>query len=129
MALVQNKTVKICGVDCTAYFSPTGYTVEYEMVSGGNEGYLQGGVYLEDEIARKAVVTLEVLSLPPAKQAALFTLVYDSANPTLTYFDVTANDYRTVATRRGKLSPARFRGYGSDGNQYWSTGTLTFQEA
>ena len=125
----EQHTIRICGTDCTAYFSPRGYSVEYEMVSGGNDGYLQGGVYFEDETARKAIVTLEVRAMTPARLAALTKLIYDSPNPSMTYFDPIDNDYRTVATRRGKLSPAQFRGSGSDGSTYWTADTLTLHEA
>lgn len=125
---IERKTVIINGADCSRFFTATGYTVEYEITSGGNEGYLQNGEYLEDEISRKAVVTFPVMPLNHADHAELLHILYDSDRNTLIYFDPYTNDYRTVSTLRGSLSAAKYRGRGADGREYWTTGTLTLKE-
>lgn len=125
----EGKTAIINGVDVTRLFTRTGYSVSYNVVSGGNEGYLQTGAYKEDEIALKATVTFSVLPLSTADNAVLSNAVYRSDSPTLLYFDPMAQDYRTIQTKRGVLSPAQYRGRGADGKEYWTTGTLTFEEA
>lgn len=124
----ERKTALINGTDCSRFFTDVGYTVEYEIISGGNEGRLQNGVYQEDEISRKATVTFQVMPLDSADNAELLHVIHDADENTLLYFDPLENDYRTVSTLRGVLSPAKYRGRGADGKEYWTSGTLTVRE-
>ena len=128
MSRIERKTALINNKDCSVFFTDTGYTVEYAFISGGNEGYLQNGEYQEDEIGRKAVITFNVLPLSHEDNAALLNIIYSQDINTLQYFDPMENDYRKVRINRPKLSPAKYRGRGSDGREYWTSGTLTIRE-
>lgn len=125
---VERKKALINGTDCSRFFTDVGYTVEYEIISGGNEGRLQNGAYQEDEIGRKATITFQVMPLNGTETFELLQVIHGSDENTLFYFDPLENDYRTISTLRGVLSPAKYRGRGADGKEYWTSGALTVRE-
>ena len=124
----EQKAVYINGTNFTSFFPFRGQTIEYVIKTGGNEGEMQDGTYKPDEIARKAVITFQLIPLSAAQDAQLTNALYLSDSVELVYWDRIAQNYKTISTKRPALSPAKYRGIGPDGKEYWQAGTLTFEE-
>ena len=125
--LVERKPVAINGTDFTAYFTDTGYTVNYIKRTGNNGGMMQDGSITEDLIAIKAVVVLPPVPLTETQLSTLLSAVWENGYPLLSYYDPwtgTTKSVQTVAT----VSSSKYRGQGSDENKYWTGTEITFTE-
>lgn len=123
----MSKTIKINGTDFTSMFTRRGYVVRYESVHGNNGGLMLDGSTTEDELAIKAVVALPVMPLSETDVAVLLQAIYSEPYVTLQYFDPKTGAYRTALFRRSQAEQ-KYRGYGSDGNEYWTGPSLTLTE-
>lgn len=121
------KTLLINGTNVTAYLPPTGYTVGYQSVDGGQGGTMQSGTYTEDEIAIKAVITVPTMPLTDAQAAALLTNLFRNPYCTVQYFDPRTNTNRQINARRS-VSQSKYRGAGASGSEYWTGAVITFIE-
>jgi len=124
---MAQKTIQINGTDYTAYFPPAGYEVSYEKVSGQNEGLMLDGSFTEDTIAVKAVVTVHTMPLTEEQQSSLLQSLYSDDYATVYYFDLRKNAYRS-AVMRYEVTKVKHRGNGSDGNEYWTGLSITFED-
>lgn len=123
----MSKIIKINGIDFTNMFTPYGYSVRYESIQGNNGGLMLDGSYTEDEIARKAVITLPVMPLKELDVSELLQAIYSDKYVSLYYFDPFAGSYLDITARR-RESEQKYRGFGSDGNEYWTGPSLTLTE-
>lgn len=123
----MSKIIKINGIDFTNMFTPYGYSVGYEPIQGNYGGLMLDGSYTEDEIARKAVITLPVMPLKESDVSALLQAIYSDKYVSLYYFDPLSGSYLDITARRNK-SEQKYRGFGPDGNEYWTGPSLTLTE-
>lgn len=125
--LVERKRARINGVDYTAYFPDVGYTVEYVKRTGSNGGMLQSGEMEEDLLDRKAVVTFPCVPLTDEKTSKILSAAFDDVYALLEYYDPWRRERRLIMAIVD-VSEQRYRGFGSDGNPYWTGLTFTFTE-
>lgn len=123
----MSKTIRINDVDVTNLFTRYGYVVSYKSIKGTNAGTMLDGSYQDDELAIKAVIKLPVMPLNADQVKTLLSLVYERTYVDLYYFDPVAGDYKTITAMR-QASEQKYRGYGSDGKEYWTGGALTLTE-
>ena len=123
----MSKTIKINDVDFTSMFTPAGYAVGYKSIKGNNGGLMLDGSYTEDEIAQKAVISLQCMPLNSNDLSTLLSNIYGSVYPKVYYFDPKAGDYREIYTRRSETEQ-QFRGLGTDGKEYWTGTVITLTE-
>lgn len=116
------KTLLINGTNVTAYLPPTGYTVGYQSVDGGQGGTMQDGTYTEDEIAIKAVISIPCMPLSDAQIALLLSNVFGNPYCAVQYYDPMRGTNRQINARRS-VSTQKYRGAGANGSDYW-TGTI-----
>lgn len=124
---MAKKSLYINGTDYTAYTPEAGYTVTYEPVDGGQGGLMLSGEYTEDEIANKAVITVQLLPLTAAQTRTMIALLTNNVYLTVRYHDPRANALRTITARR-QITPITFRGTGGTGVEYWTGLQITFRE-
>ena len=60
--------------------------MSYKPVDGGNGGLMQSGIYTEDEIALKRVVTLTTIPLSAAQLKELLTDIYGPTYCTVYFY-------------------------------------------
>ena len=128
---ITGKTAILNGMDLTALgvITRAGYSVEYVPVDGGQGGLMQDGSTKEDELGIKTIVSFPLMPMQEYLNSRLLKTVYDSTETRLTYFDPKTGKDRTMRTLRGRLSPMTYRGFGGDGNAYWTHGSvLVFEE-
>ena len=125
--LVERKPVAINGTDFTAYFTDTGYTVNYIKRTGSNGGMMQDGTITEDLIAIKAVVVLPPVPLTEAQLSTLLSAVWADGYPLLDYYDPMAGALKSVQTV-ATVSKSKYRGQGADANKYWTGTVITLTE-
>lgn len=123
----MSKTIKINGVDFTNMFTPVGYKVGYKSIQGNYGGLMLDGSYTEDELAQKAVIYLNCMPLNETDISTLLKSVYATLYPQLYYFDPKEKIYRDIQTRRSETEQ-KYRGFGSDGKEYWTGTVLTLTE-
>lgn len=123
----MSKTIKINGKDFTRMFTPRGYVVRYESVQGNNGGLMLDGSTTEDELAIKAVVSLPVMPLNEVDVATLLQAIYSEPYVTLYFYDPLVGGYRETLFRRSQAEQ-KYRGFGSDGKEYWTGPALTLTE-
>ncbi len=123
----MSKIVKINGVDVTDKVTPSGYKVRYESVQGNNSGRMLDGSYTEDEIAKKAVVTIPFMPLSENDISELLGNIYGEPYTSLYYYDPFKKAYITIASRRN-VSEQKYVGTGTNGTEYWVGTVATFTE-
>lgn len=123
----MSKMFKINDTDFTHMFTSRGYMVQYQSVQGNNAGQMLDGSYMEDELAVKAVVKLNVLPLNEDQVSALLQEIYAKPYVTLYYFDPKQGAYLEKVFRRN-ATEQKYRGFGSDGKEYWTAAVLTLTE-
>ena len=123
--MADGKRIVIDGVDYTSYFTRTGYSVVYESVQGDNAGLMLDGSYTEDELKIRAIVTLPCMPLKQDQLSDILQAVYGSPYHTVEYFDPMTRSYKQEEMRRS-ISEQKYRGYGADGNEYWTGTVITF---
>ena len=123
----MSKTIKINDVDFTSMFTPVGYAVGYKSIQGNNGGLMLDGSYTEDEISQKAVISLPCMPLNSTDLSSLLSNIYGSVYPKVYYFDPKVGDYREIYTRRNETEQ-QFRGFGTDGKEYWTGTVITLTE-
>ena len=121
------RTIRIGGKDYTSYFTPRGARVSYRPVDGGNGGLMQSGIYTEDEIALKRVLTLTTMPLSAAQLKELLTDIYGPKYCTVYFYDPKAGAYATMTARR-EVSEQTNAGDGANSIEYWTGVTVTFTE-
>ena len=98
-----NMTLFIDNVDFSSYLPPRGYTVSYNKIVGDNSMTTLDGVYHEDVLAYKAVISTQLMPMTSEK---LTDIMIACANcSTATYYDPKLGEVVTkfaIAT----LSPA-----------------------
>ena len=127
---ITGKTAILNDMDLTALgvITGAGYSVEYVPVDGGQGGFMQDGSTKEDELGIKTIVSFPLMPMQESLNSRLLKAVYDTAETRLTYFDPKTGADRTMRTLRGRLSPMTYRGFGSDGNAYWTHGSALVLE-
>lgn len=123
----MSKTIKINGKDFTRMFTRYGYVVRYESVQGNNGGLMLDGSTTEDELAVKAIADLPVMPLNEEDVATLLQEIYSEPYVTLYFYDPKLGGYRETLFRRNQ-SQQKYRGFGSDGKEYWTGPALTLTE-
>lgn len=123
----MSKIIKINGVDITEMFTKVGYVVGYKSIKGNNAGTMLDGSYQDDELAIKAVVKIPVMPLNSEQVSQLIALVHQDVYVTLYYYDPKFKGYKTITAMR-EVSEQKYRGFGSDGKEYWTGGSLTLTE-
>lgn len=123
--MADGKRIKINGTDYSSYFTRTGYTVAYESVQGNNAGQMLDGTYTEDELKIRTVITLDCMPLNQAQLSAILKEVYDRVYHTVEYFDPKTNTYIEEEMRRS-VSTQKYRGFCSNGLEYWTGTVITF---
>lgn len=123
----MSKTIKINDIDVTSLFTRNGYVVSYKSIKGTNAGTMLDGSYQDDELALKAVIKLPVMPLNGDQVKQLLGLIYSKTYVDLYYFDPVEGDYKTIKAMR-EASEQKYRGFGSDGKEYWTGGALTLTE-
>lgn len=123
----MSKTIQINGQDVTSFFVQYGYVVSYKSIKGTNSGTMLDGSYQDDELAVKAVIKLPVMPLNADQIKTLLGLIYQKNYVELYYYDPAAGDYRTITAMR-EAAEQKYRGFGTDGKEYWTGGALTLTE-
>lgn len=123
----MSKMFKINGTDFTHMFTSRGYMVQYQSVQGNNAGQMLDGSYMEDELAVKAVVKINIMPLSEEDVSTLLKEIYSKAYVTLYYFDPRQGAYLEKVFRRSSTEQ-KYRGFGSDGKEYWTAAALTLTE-
>ena len=98
-----NMTLFIDNVDFSSYLPPRGYTVNYNKIVGDNSMTTLDGVYHEDVLAYKAVISTELRPMTSEKLTAIMIACANAS--TATYYDPKLGETVTkfvIAT----LSPA-----------------------
>ena len=121
------KTIKLNNVDFTEMFTKHGYSVSYTSVQGNQGGLMKDGSYMEDELAIKASVSLPCLPLNEEQISSLLSVIYSSPYVQLYYYDPRSGGYRDIVARRNKAEQ-NHKGFGTDGQEYWTGTVLTLQE-
>lgn len=123
----MSKTIKINDVDFTSMFTPCGYTVKRISVKGNNGGLMLDGSYTDDELAQKSAVVLPCMPLNEDDLSVLLKSIYGSKYPKLYYYDPYEKSYREIDTRRSEAEQ-KYRGFGTDGKEYWTGTVITLTE-
>ena len=121
------KTIILNGKDCTRMFTRTGYVVSYRSVQGNNGGVMLDGSYTDDELALKVDIKLPVMSLSEDDIVTLLSIIYDGEYVSVNFFDPKEKTYRDSVFRRSQMEQ-KYRGFGSDGREYWTGPSLTLME-
>lgn len=122
----MKKIIKIDGVDYTSFFTPTGYSVSYKKIRGGNAGYMLDGSYRDDVLATKAVITHICMPLDEEKLSQ-FLAAISGTYLTVYFFDPKQNSYREAEMMPSDPSQ-KFKGTGADLLDYWTGTVVTFTE-
>lgn len=123
----MSKTIKLNGVDFTKMFTSVGYYVTYRSVQGNNGGVMLDGSTMEDELAVKSDVHLPVMPLNEADVGELLSVLYQEPYVTMYYYDPRFKSYRETRFRRNSAEQ-KYRGFGTDGKEYWTGPELTLLE-
>lgn len=108
-------------------FTKYGYVVKYRSVQGNNGGLMLDGSTTEDELAVKADIRLPVIPLNETDIGILLALIYEKPYVTIYFFDPKEKSYREAEFRRNQMEE-KYRGFGSDGKEYWTGSSLTLME-
>lgn len=123
----MSKTIRLNGVDVTKMFTSVGYYVTYRSVQGNNGGVMLDGSTTEDELAVKSDVHLPVMPLNEDDVGTLLSLIYQEPYVTMYYYDPRFKSYRETLFRRNSAEQ-KYRGFGTDGKEYWTGPELTLLE-
>ena len=121
------KDIWINGIKSTEIFGPSGYEVTYEKVTGPNSGTMQGGLEVEDVIAKRAVVTLPMMPITEEQASAFIGNVYGHQYATVKFFDLKTRDYITKSCIYEEIKSKHLL-TSVDGHDYWYCGTFVFRD-
>ena len=121
------KTIKLNGTDCTYMFTRTGYVVKYRSVQGNNGGMMLDGSYTEDELALKVDINIPIMPLSEEVLGELLSIIYSEPYVDVYFFDPKEKKYRESVFRRNQTEE-KYRGFGSDGKEYWTCTSITLME-
>lgn len=124
----MNMTLLIDSVDYSALLPRRGYTVGYKKVLGPNNCTTLDGTYHEDVIARKAVVTVNLLPMTTAQLTALLNACDDCVNATFLDTKTNTTVTRAAIATLSSASIALNRSNAVFWNQNGSGITLTIEE-
>ena len=88
-------TLVINGIDYSPCIKDNGYFVGYEKREGPNGGMSLNGTIITDVIARKAVVSCELIAMTAEMLSTLLQALWNDC-VTVTYFDTHLNGSRTA---------------------------------
>lgn len=123
--MITGHEIYLDGVDISPYGTPRGYSVGYQFEDGGQGGLMLDGSERVDELAKWAVITFPCMPLSEANLKTLYNLVLGFSTHSLNYYDPEVGQV-TKRVRRSVSAP-KYKGYGADGNMYWTGVTLTFK--
>lgn len=125
---MQIKTFKINGFDATIKFTPYGYSVSYEKVTGSNSGFMLDGSYVEDVYRWRENVAVPTMPLSEDDLHELLNMLIPNTYIRLYYFSPLNKAYREEYFVYDGFTE-NFRGMGADGKFYWTGPALVFKEA
>lgn len=123
--MITGHEIYLDGVDISPYGTPRGYSVGYQFEDGGQGGLMLDGSERVDELAKWAVIMFPCMPLSEANLKTLYNLVLGFSTHSLNYYDPEVGQV-TKRVRRSVSAP-KYKGYGADGNMYWTGVTLTFK--
>lgn len=120
------KQIVIDTVDFTELFTPSGYSVWYEAIEGGQSAVMLDGTTSVDEITIKAVVSLPCWPLSDEQLQSLFSVLLAQPVHTVKYYDP---HYGTrTATMKRRLPRQKYKGLNVNGVHYWTGTTVELVE-
>ena len=125
---MQRKTIKINGFDATQRFTPYGYSVSYEKITGNNSGFMLDGSYVEDVRRWRENVGIPSMPLSEEDLFDLLNRLIPNTYIRLYYFSPLNKAYREEYFVYDGFTET-FRGMGADGKSYWTGPALVFKEA
>lgn len=122
----MNKEIKINDIDCSTIFTRYGYSVSYTKVLGDAGGTMLDGSVTEDVIAVRPVISLTFMPCTEDALSAFVAELYKHEYAQVYYYDLRTGEYTTIEAIYSEIS-ATHRLTGTDGNDYWFAGTITFE--
>lgn len=113
-------------MDYTNFFTPTGYTVAYKKIRGLNSGYMESGLYTDDVLDTKAVVTCICMPLNENRLSDFLSAVA-STYVNVYFYDPQKKEYRTAEMMPSDTTQ-KYRGTAADMLEYWTGTVVQFTE-
>lgn len=114
------------GFDMTQYCPKAGYEVSYEVVDGGQGGFMLDGSSTVDELAVFSVIEVPCYPLTEAQMLEWFSVLSQPSTHIVNYYDPSLGQ-RTITAKR-TLPKVKYRGVGGTGRQYWSGAKIVLRE-